>query len=64
MAYLAKSMGSTYQEEEGPGVGQVEDECSAVGGPESALGKLPHIARTKVEAFYRLIYVGELEKEY
>ena len=63
MADLAKSMGSTYQEEEGPGVGQVEDEGSAVAGPESTLGKLPHRAHMKVEAFYRVSFVGELEKE-
>ena len=55
-------MGSTYQEEEGPDVGQVEDEGSAVAGPESTLGKLPHRAHTK--AFYRVGFVGELEKEY
>ena len=64
MVYLAKSVRSTYQEEEGPDVGQVEDEGSAFGGPESALGKLPHRAHTKVEALYRVSFVGELEKEY
>ena len=59
MAYLAKSMGSTYQEEEGPDVGQVEDDGSSVGGPESALGKLPHRAHTQVESFYRVsFFVG------
>jgi hypothetical protein len=63
MAYLAKSMGSTYQEEEGPDVGQVEEEGSAVGGPESALGIFPHRAHTKVEAFYMVSFGGESEKE-
>ncbi len=63
MADIANSMGSTYQEEEGPDVGQVEEEGSAVGGPESALGKLPQRAHTKVEAFYMVSFVGELEKE-
>ena len=49
---------------EGPGVGQVEEEGSAVAGPESTLGKLTHRANMKVEAFYRVSFVGELEKEY
>ncbi len=49
---------------EGPDVGQVEDEGSAVAGPESMLGKLPHRAHTKFEAFYSVSFVGEFEKEY
>ena len=49
---------------EGPDVGQVEDEGSAVAGPESTLGKLPHRAHTKFEAFYSVSFVGEFEKEY
>ena len=48
---------------EGPDVGQVEDEGSAVAGPESTLGKLPHRDHTKVEAFYMVSVVGESEKE-
>ena len=57
MAYLAKSMGSTYQEEK-------DRTWSAVAGPESMLGKLPHRAHTKFEAFYSVSFVGEFEKEY
>ena len=48
---------------EGPDVGQVEEEGSAVGGPESALGIFPHRAHTKAEAFYMVSFVGESEKE-